>query len=96
MILSQKRITKALISLRAIVVCKFPKTGFLTLRPIYPADFVAYWDQFSLLDKPSVLTEAVPWHVSCEPYCAEMAAGNVGREIPDQHLHILKWIGVYR
>ena len=38
--LSNKRITKALISLRklvcAVVVRKPPKTGFLTSRPIYP------------------------------------------------------------
>ena len=41
-----------------------------------------------------MLTEAVPWHVSYVPDCAEMAAGNVGREISDRHLHVLKWIGV--
>ena len=40
-----------------------------------------------------MLTEAVPWHVSCVP-CAKMAAGDVSREIPDQHLHFLRWIGV--
>ena len=41
-----------------------------------------------------MLTEAVPWHVSCVPNCAKMAAGNVSREISDRHLHVLKWIGV--